>query len=261
MHAFGGGESSPPTHGLTMDYPRRELLDHVAARGNLTLLAPRGIGTQEWRHAFITDKPANDCVISNLSREANQVFPLWRFGTGDVRQENLSPNFRNFLDARYDHHYNPRRNTWLHLRRTTRSAHLTRYTEFLRIDFPRVPFPKSADDFERLSKLGWALVQAHLLREVPRTRLAAYQGKGDHTNHVSEIADSLAFTIEQTAKIDKAVRRNFWCRGEWSRDPYASPSVENAAGKRSDIVFRVFIRCPSLRPPVVRSHGWETLRN
>ena len=93
--------------GLTMDYPRSELLDHVAGRANLTLLAPRGIGTQEWRHAFIADKPANDCVISNLSREANQVFPLWRFGSGDVRQENFSSDFRNFIDARYDHHYTP----------------------------------------------------------------------------------------------------------------------------------------------------------
>src|SRR5262249_42376957 len=34
--------------GLTMDYPRRELLDHVARRANLTLLVPRGISTQDW---------------------------------------------------------------------------------------------------------------------------------------------------------------------------------------------------------------------
>jgi hypothetical protein len=57
---------------LTMDYPRRELLDHVSRRNNLTLLAPRGISTEEWRHAFVATTPANDCVISNRSREANQ---------------------------------------------------------------------------------------------------------------------------------------------------------------------------------------------
>lgn len=55
-----------------------------------------------------------------------------------------------------------------------------RYGEFLRIDFPRVPFPELADDFETLSVLGWALVQAHLLREMPRRGLAAYHGNGDH---------------------------------------------------------------------------------
>lgn len=131
------------------------------------------------------------------------------------------------------------------------------------------PFPESADDFERLSKLGWALVQAHLLRELSRRGLAAYPVKGDHTveavryspeeqaiwinkaqffkpvpqavwefhiggyqvldkylksrkgralsldeiNHVGAIADSLAFTIEQMAKIDEAYKGAFVQRG------------------------------------------------
>jgi predicted helicase len=165
---------------LTMDFPRRELLDHVAGRTNVTLLAPRGIGTKDWRHAFIADTPANDCVISNRSREANQVFPLWRFGNGNIRQENLSPDFRNFLDSRYDHHYTPEEvlgNIYAVLHAPTYRA---RYTESLRIDFPRVPFPEAAHDFEALSGLGWALMQAHLLRELPRRGLAAYHGKGDH---------------------------------------------------------------------------------
>ncbi len=112
-------------------------------------------------------------------------------------------------------------------------------------------------------------MQAHLLREVLRKRLAAYQGKGDHTveavrywpqeqtisinktqgfkpvpqavwdfyiggyqvldkylksrkgrvlsldeiNQVGAIADSLAFTIEQMAKIGKAYQTTFAERG------------------------------------------------
>jgi hypothetical protein len=122
-----------------------------------------------------------------------------------------------------------------------------------------------ADEFENLSGLGWALVQAHLLREMPRRGLAIYHGKGEHRvdavryspqeqtvsinkaqffkvvppsiwefhiggypvlekylksrkgrtlsldeiNHVAAIADSLAFTIEQMAKIDKAYATAF----------------------------------------------------
>jgi predicted helicase len=254
---------------LTMDYPRRELLDHVAGHANLTLLAPRGIGTEEWRHAFVADKPANDCVISNLSREANQVFLLWRFGAGEVRQENLSLDFRNFLDVHYEHHYTPEEIFGYIYAVLQASMYCSRYAEFLRIDFPRVPFPESADDFENLSKLGWALAQAHLLRELPRRGLANYHGTGDYTveavryspeesaisinktqsfrpvpqpvwdfhiggyqvldkylksrkgralsldeiNHVSAIADTLAFTIEQMAKIDKAYQTAFVKRG------------------------------------------------
>ena len=55
-----------------------------------------------------------------------------------------------------------------------------RYVEFLRIDFPRIPFPETASQFESLSSLGWALVQAHLLRDLSGRGLADYHGQGNH---------------------------------------------------------------------------------
>jgi hypothetical protein len=85
-----------------MDYPRRELLDHVSGRDNMSLVVSRQIGTAHWRHAFTANGPANDCLISDESSEANQVFPLWRFDDQDNRLENLSPDFRVFLDSRYE---------------------------------------------------------------------------------------------------------------------------------------------------------------
>jgi hypothetical protein len=90
-----------------MDYPRRELLDNVAGRDNVQLVVSRQIGTANWRHALVAVGPANDCLISDQSSEANQVFPLWRFDEQGTRQENLSPGFRAFVDARYEHHYTP----------------------------------------------------------------------------------------------------------------------------------------------------------
>ncbi|MDE2135645.1 MAG: hypothetical protein KGJ49_13740 [Alphaproteobacteria bacterium] len=169
------------------------------------------------------------------------------------------------MEARYERHYTPEEIVGYIYAVLHAQSYRTLYAEFLHNDFPRVPFPEAADDFEKLSKLGWALVQAHLLRELPRKGLAAYQGKGDHTveavryspeeqavwinktqffkpvpqavwdfhiggyqvldkylksrkgrklsldeiNHVAAVADSLAFTIEQMAKIDKAYRAAF----------------------------------------------------
>lgn len=178
---------------LTMDRPRRELLDHVAGRTNITLLAPRGVGTKDWQHSFIADSPANDCVISNRSREANQVFPLWRFDNGNIGQENLSPSFRAFLDSRYAHHYTPEEVLGYIYGVLHAPAYRTRYAEFLRIDFPRILFPEAAHDFETLSGLGWALAQAHLLRELPRRGLAAYRGKDDHR------VEAVRYSLEEQA--------------------------------------------------------------
>jgi hypothetical protein len=166
--------------GLTMDYPRRELLQHVAGRDNLCLLVPRGISTEGWRHAFVADKPANDCVISNRSREANQVLPLWRYAAADLKQENLSSKFREYLDARYEHHYSPEEVFGYVYAVLHSPTYRSRYSEFLRIDFPSVRFPNNFEDFEKLSELGWGLVQAHLLRELPEGTTVSYHGKGDH---------------------------------------------------------------------------------
>jgi predicted helicase len=81
----------------------------------------------------------------------------------------------------FEHHYTPEEILGYIYAVLHAPTYRRRYAEFLRIDFPRVPFPESADDFETLSGLGWALVQAHLLRELPWRGLAAYHGRGDHT--------------------------------------------------------------------------------
>ena len=199
--------------------------------------------------------------------DLSYVYPLW---AQDGADENLSATFRTFIDSRYKgHHYTPEEILGYIYAVLHAPTYRTHYAEFLRIDFPRIPFPESADDFDKLSELGWELVQAHLLREVPRSGLAQYPVKGDHTveavryspqeqaiwinktqffkpvpqpvwdfhiggyqvldkylksrkgrkltldeiNHVAAVADSLAFTIEQMAKIDKAYKKAFPDRG------------------------------------------------
>ena len=161
-----------------MDYPRRELIDHVSRRQNLQLLVSRQIGTGKWRHGFVASHPAESCLISDGSKEQNYCFPLRLFEKSGQAKENLSSDFRAFLDTRYDHHYSPEEILGYIYAILHAPAYRARYAEFLRIDFPRVPFPEKGEDFQALSKLGWALVQAHLMRDLPKRGLADYQGKG-----------------------------------------------------------------------------------
>jgi hypothetical protein len=146
-------------------------------RQNLAIVSNRSQEIPgDWSNILIVNQPATHHAVSN--KEVNTVFPLYADGIGSP--ENLSPEFRAFLDSRYEHHYAPEEVLGYIYAVLYAPAYRTRYAEFLRIDFPRVPFPEAADDFETLSGLGWALVQAHLLRELPRRGLAAYHGKGDH---------------------------------------------------------------------------------
>jgi predicted helicase len=95
--------------------------------------------------------------------------------------ENLSPDFRTFLDARYEHHYLPQQILGYIYAVLHAPTYRARYAEFLRIDFPRIPFPECKADFEALSALGWELVQTHLLKSIPALKLAELDGKGSDT--------------------------------------------------------------------------------
>jgi predicted helicase len=234
-------------------------------RPNLALAVSRMTKGETFAHAFISELMVEKIALSPKTSNNAFVFPI----RGDGGVENFSSDFRAFIDFRYEHHFTPEEILGYIYAVLHAPTYRAKYADFLRIDFPRVPFPESADDFETLSGLGWALVQAHLLRELPRQGLAGYHGKGDHTveavryspeeqavainktqcfkpvpqavwdfhiggyqvldkylksrkgrvlsldeiNHVSAIADSLAFTIEQMARIDEAYRAVFPDRG------------------------------------------------
>jgi predicted helicase len=98
---------------VAMDYPRRELTDHVFKKDNLCLLSSRQQANLGYRHCWVSTEPANDCVISTTSREANQVFPLYLYPTNtptlfeseptnspNGRRPNLAPEFINELSQK-----------------------------------------------------------------------------------------------------------------------------------------------------------------
>ena len=180
-----------------MDRPRRELIRHVAWRENICLLSPRQIGTSVWLHGFIADSPPNDCLVSNRSREANYVFPLYLYPPpegrgksksglfedadpfqGKERIENLSPKFRAFIDAKYKHPYSPEEILGYVYAVLHSPTYRETYLDFLKIDFPRIPFVNQRSTFEALAALGWELVQAHLLKSIPQELNVAVT-KGD----------------------------------------------------------------------------------
>ena len=130
--------------------------------------------------------------LRHCTKERGYLFPLYLYppaeGThryksdlsdntktfaGRPRIENIAPAFRNRLDEKYEYHFSPEEILRLHLCNPAR-ANLPHTLRGLRIDFPRVPFPELAEDFETLSGLDWALVQAHSLRELPRKDLADF---------------------------------------------------------------------------------------
>lgn len=248
-------------------FRRRDAVMRHMREGNVGLAVCRLTKGGPWAHTLVAGAPTDDSFVSDASKERAYLYPLLLDNGGTVRSwaENLSPDFRSFIDVKYSHHYSPEEILGYIYAILHAPIYRRRYAEFLRIDFPRIPFVDSQSDFDELSALGWTVVEAHLLRRYPRRRLADFHGKGtqavefvryaefdntiainntqrfgpvpediwnfhiggyqvldkylksrkgrvlslDEINQVSAVADSLAFTVEQMAEIDRVYQRVF----------------------------------------------------
>ncbi|MEZ4527628.1 MAG: type ISP restriction/modification enzyme [Desulfobacterales bacterium] len=100
-----------------------------------------------------------------------------------------------------------------------------KYKEFLKIDFPRVPYPKDAKTFWQLAKLGGELRQLHLLEStVPEKRTAAYPQPGENIVEKIRFENSRVW-INKQQYFDKVPQTawEFWIGGyqpaqKWLKD-------------------------------------------
>lgn len=177
----------------TMDYPRTEIVQNLLGKRNLALLLPRQLSLTGFYHALITDLPPESCAVSSKTKEQNQVFPLYLYPDEQDLDQSIRINFDPKLyaqiraaagltgpvgvpdsavvesgafrtlsgDARpdevkvFDYIYGV-----LHC-----PAYRETYAEFLKIDFPRVPFPPSPEVFRAISEQGEALRRLHLMED------------------------------------------------------------------------------------------------
>ena len=169
-------------------YPRHEVMQNMLS-DNLSLTCCKQFKSGDYyQHVFISNKMIESSYVSNKTSEITSAFPLYLYPKEDnqtnllesdiqntpARTPNLDPKivadiakgigltFTNekedtagtfapidILDYIYAVLHSP----------TYRET----YKEFLKIDFPRVPYPSDADTFWQLVALGSELRQIHLL--------------------------------------------------------------------------------------------------
>ncbi|QBD82826.1 DNA methyltransferase [Ktedonosporobacter rubrisoli] len=207
---------------VAMDRPRRELLEHVADKSNLCLLASRQQATTGYRHTWVTREVANDCVISTTSREANQAFPLYLYPnrkSGELfeadehirvlqsRRPNLSSPFVTDLSKKISMQFIGEgqgdllqsfgaEDIFHYIYAILHSpTYRIRYSEFLKMDFPRLPVTSDANLFRKLCRLGDLLVGLHLMEKIGQV-ITRYPIKGNNVVEKIEYKD-LSSRLEQ----------------------------------------------------------------
>lgn len=178
--------------------PRDEVMRHLLKKPNVALITSRMTKGETFKHVFVTGHISEAICLSPNTSNNGFVFPLYvykfesdqktkkdLFGgqdsfDGKDKKENISSQFREFIDAKYGKHYAPEQifgYVYAVLHCVTYRA---KYVAFLTIDFPRIPFPDDAQTFENLAVLGWELAQVHLLLETPKGKKIEFPKKGDN---------------------------------------------------------------------------------
>ena len=126
------------------------------------------------------------CYISNKTKEGNYIFPLYIYDTENVRKilreeneevggmfedikhfenkvriENFTPKFRKFINEKYGE-IKPEEILGYIYAILFHKEYRKKYFDFLKIDFPKIPFVESKDYFLKFAKLGEELYNLHL---------------------------------------------------------------------------------------------------
>lgn len=141
--------------------PKHEVMKNMRGR-NIALLTCRQQTSFDFQHIFLTNLISERCSVSLQTGEVSYHFPLYLYQEDGTKTPNLNTEIvekiekitgktepEDILDYIYAVLHSP--------------SYREKYKEFLKIDFPRVPYPKDKETFKKLVKLGTELRLIHLL--------------------------------------------------------------------------------------------------
>jgi predicted helicase len=172
-----------------VDWPRPEVMRHMA-HPNVAISTTRSVETGVFQHALVADRLITHHSVS--IKEVNYLFPLYLYP--DTSKQDLfshtdevgerKPNLNLELVSALTHAYKrePTAEQILHYVYGVLYSPSYRelYNDFLKTDFPRIPFTADGVRFRDMAALGEQLTALHLLKSPELDPpLARFNGEGD----------------------------------------------------------------------------------
>ena len=153
-------------------YPRYEMMRHML-KDNIALLICKQQSSFDFQHIFITQLISDMCSVSSQTKEGAYLFPLYLYpedGSFDTeRRPNLDATIWAQINAAIDKPTSPE-DIFDYIYGVLHSpTYRTKYKDFLKVDFPRIPYPASAEEFEHFRSHGNRLRELHLMHAVPES--------------------------------------------------------------------------------------------
>lgn len=171
-----------------LERAREGIMSYMERGENIALALTRQVkaGTT-WQHCLITPLLMESTYISNRTSEIGYLFPLYRYEESWIVQEsdkevaynkvsNISPAFIAALWQQYAQEIEPTQIMAYLYAILYAPTYRSRYIDFLKTDFPRVPLIPDFQAFLTLATLGNGLIKAHLLQDIPQDAIT-YDGE------------------------------------------------------------------------------------
>jgi predicted helicase len=184
--------------------PRPEIMQHML-KDNLALNVVRQVKSSGWQHALMANGIVESCYISNRTSEISYVFPLYlyppslekkkyfglqsmmvfepevEYGSGG-KKPNVAPKVFEKLKKAFGTKPTPEQILYYCYAVLYSNAYREKYAEFLKIDFPRIPFTGDKNLFLQMAGLGKELSELHLLKsKTLNNPIIKYRGSGEDT--------------------------------------------------------------------------------
>lgn len=171
-----------------LERARKDVMEHfLNNKNNIALnVARQSKIVGSWHYCFITNTISDFSLMGGGNTGAGYIFPLYIYDTENVRKilreeneevggmfedikhfenkvriENFTPKFRKFINEKYGE-IKPEEILGYIYAILFHKEYRKKYLDFLKIDFPKIPFVESKDYFLKFAKLGEELYNLHL---------------------------------------------------------------------------------------------------
>ncbi|MCD6295760.1 MAG: N-6 DNA methylase [Deltaproteobacteria bacterium] len=181
--------------------PRPEVMRNLITGENMALITSRLTKGETFKHAQVSSDIVEVICMSPKTSNNGFVFPLYLYAKKDnpkkrssgstlmlfeppaeyaSKTPNLSPDIVNHLRKNFGKTPTPEEIFFYVYAILYSNIYRTKYAEFLRSDFPRVPFTKNSGLFSNLADHGKRLARLHLLQSSElNPPIAKFRGKGE----------------------------------------------------------------------------------
>ncbi len=169
-------------HDEMIERSRKDVMNNLLGKENLALITSRLTKGEKFKHVQITDKIVEVICMSPKTSNNGFVFPLYIYKAQKKknvitqfmmfepeteyakRRPNISSSIYEELIRKLKKDIIPEEIFYYIYAILYSNIYRNKYAEFLKIDFPRVPFTKNYKLFIKLGKLGEKLAELHLLK-------------------------------------------------------------------------------------------------